>query len=252
MPILYRIINGSVLERVRFDFGVFSSIVVDNGDIEEPRCGQCAPGSYVSVNCTSSSHRECDICPSGKYGSGKYCVDCHAGTFAVSSNSSQCDSCEAGKHSSVVSATSGDTCQECEAGKYARATAQVVCTKCASGKYSIATAATDDSVCQDCPAGSTSAPGSTAESDCTQACPPGTTGEDGAVCTDCPPNFYKSVSGNSECLSCPDYARSDEQSGNLTDCRFDFGWSLLNHGVAKRKRLNLGNLMQVPSRLHMR
>jgi len=204
---------------------------VDNGAINEPICGACAPGSEISVNCTSSAHRECAECPSGKFSdAGMRCVDCPAGTYASATNSSLCDECTVGKASEAVGATSSVTCEDCVKGKYANPTVDgfyVKCASCPSGTYSdsIGVDASSDATCLRCPDGATSAPGSIAEGDCQRTCPAGTTGPDGGDCVVCEANKYKEIRGDYDCLQCPPNSASEEMSRNLTDCKCIGGYT---------------------------
>ena len=116
---------------------------------------------------------------------------------------STCVACGAGYYTTTAGATSNTACLKCAAGKYATTTVNALadCTYCAAGTYSAATGASAAATCGACPVSSSSPISSSALANCT--CNAGYSGPDGAACTPCQANTYKTTTGSAQCTSCP-------------------------------------------------
>lgn len=114
-----------------------------------PSCQLCPQGRYGSGRNTGGISSNCPVCPSGQYQASTgqtSCQNCPAGKAPNSQRSACAGNCKAGSY------LNGGTCQKCPAGQYQDTASATSCKACSKGHY--------------CPEGSTAQ----------QKCPPGTYG----------------------------------------------------------------------------
>lgn len=203
-------------------------------------CETCPAGTYNSVECTTTTARQCTNCPPGTYTDTtdqSVCTDCGADEYADEGaiTCETCTTCEIGHFITANCTNSTDRmCGECDAGYYAAsansficdsctesvnwsldgASACETCTQCNPGHYKSGNCTvTMDTQCSECDAG-TYATGID-EIKCS-TCPTGTWSLDGASsctnCTTCEPGFYETA----ECDGTRDRGCSQCPAGNYT------------------------------------
>jgi len=198
-------------------------------------CSSCAAGTYQIIPCTSTSDRECGLCPScpmdgynqgcGGNSPGKCvpCVACNSAGYYLSGctgtsagTCTMCGTCIAGYYRVGCTWTSAGECRGCEAGGYCAggSAGRVVCpkgsycpstssqpTNCLKGTYSASESATAQSTCLSCNAGYFS--GADGATVCT-ICNTGSMSLAGAgFCTSCIAGMYSESSGAIACVLCP-------------------------------------------------
>ncbi len=223
----------------------------------------CTAGSYISVNGTSSSNRECTQCANGRFSTTtneEACmpwVNCSAGSYVSTSgtltSNRVCTQCTTGKYST---GTNKDTCTpwvDCSAGSYisvnGTSSSNRECTQCTNGRFSTTT---NEEACMpwvNCSAGSYVSTSGTLTSNrvCTQ-CTNGkfSTAANEGTCmhwANCSAGSYISVNGtvtsNRECKSC-DYGKfstiaNARSCSNWTSC--DAGESASVNGSNSSDRI---------------
>ena len=116
---------------------------------------------------------------------------------------------------------------KCVAG-YTAASDGLACEACEAGTYK---AATGVGLCSACPAGTSCASGSDELEDC--KCVAGYSAtSDGAACTACDADTYKSDTGVGQCSACPAGTNSAGGSRALIDCKCSAGYSGSFDGAA--------------------
>ena len=184
----------------------------------------------LKFDVSNNIFREMQIQPLVTPGQAPVCAPCPADFFKATAHNVPCDACARDQQSPVRSNASeactcnrGYTgpdgaehgpCATCRAGTFKNASGPQPCTLCPRGTFMEPTDVARDDItfCQSCEPGTTSAVGSGGgNASCVGECPPGTFGNVHAnlsaniesLCTPCAENSYKSVVGESECVSCP-------------------------------------------------
>ena len=206
----------------------------DFGNASTYTCDVCAAGLYLDddrsecLSCLAYSYSEAQsdditdcVCNASWSEMSVNCTGCVAGKYKPTNGSSECLSCPA---YSYLEAESDDitscvcnadrlgrnsNCTACVAGKYKTSTGSAVCTDCGAGKYSeVVNASTD-------------------------------------TCNECAAGLY-SDDDRSGCLPCPAYSYSEAESGNITSCVCNAGWSGVNSNciacVAGKYKTNPGSI----------
>lgn len=186
-------------------------------------CLQCVPGKYAEQGAAA-----CTDCGAGKYASASgstsisACLTCLEGTYSLV-NQSQCQSCGANAWSPAGSGTiqdctcnagfwpkntgsNGGSCFPCEPGSYKEQRGSQACTLFPAGRYSGFWNATSATASLPCPVNSSSAPGSSAVTQC--ACVAGYAGlitQATDTCGACVPGKFRTAAAlpNEACLNCP-------------------------------------------------
>ena len=174
----------------------------------------------------------CIACVAGKYKNSSgdaLCTSCAVDTYdtVIGAVSNGCQACPVGTRAPLASGsvlecqcgigwglTEQGTCQQCAAGKYKDLVGNSECIQCLEDHYSSGIGATES--CTACPTNSIAQAGSTTLADCT--CDIATSGADGDVCTLCPLNTYKNITGSAECIACPAEASSPVGSTHAWAC----------------------------------
>ena len=191
-------------------------------------CSPCAAGTFADVDGSA----ECVACGEGQFsGEGSAtCETCAPGTFAQGGGASSCAACPAGTFMPEVGARE---CIPCRAGEEPNQDATAclpvdgcapgtvhdverdVCVSCAAGTFSDTH---DAAVCQACPDGTTSQDGAAA---CysVDACPPGTQVNAAGECLPCGAGTFSEEADATSCEACPQgTASSTEGSARCTPC----------------------------------
>ena len=156
-------------------------------------CDACGDGTQQNVDSTG-----CELCPTGKAGTGGTCNQCSAGNYTsndsdafVSTGATKCVACGAGTYDDDSDPSTG--CVTCPAGKHQSETGQIECVDCPAGTIPDPSA----TVCNDCDAGKyQDNPGQTS-------------------CTDCDTGKFSSSEGQP---TCEERTRCDE---NIVRCPYD-------------------------------
>jgi len=162
-------------------------------------CSQCpvhstSPDGTMSVTAC--------ICTAGYYSNDRKneCLLCPQNSYTLVQTGSISDcSCNAGWYGTNVN------CQACASGKYKDSLGSAECTACGHGKF----ATPSRSSCSLCGPGKYVVDASADE------------------CRECTAGFY-SADDRSQCLSCPANSYSEPQSGEITSCFCNAGWTGVN------------------------
>ena len=214
----------------------------------------CRAGKYTT-NVGSAPYlvRECEDCPTGRYGDSdgfcdgraEYsnltdgarhphcsCRECPAGYTSVGDPTSRtlCLQCRAGKYGSESSQHFGN-CKECIAGKFNDETGQVDCKPCEKGKYSTLEGVSTPSDCTECAAGKYSTLEGAATADVCENCPAGKyTDEKGGeseshLCKPCVLGRFRSHANYdpTTCTECERGTFNDDDAIGATACKVCLG-----------------------------
>lgn len=180
------------------------------GALNETTCKACQ--EHANSSAGSSAKFDCK-CNPGYSGSSTVCKKCPIGRYKDFPGNLQCTACAEGKYSEALGAVTADVCRDCPEHSTSHVRSDTVydcickagatgeaggpCVLCEVGKYKSVSGRIE---CTSCPASSTSAAGSTLESDCVVPCNAGYTG---ALCTACVAGTFKNTTGSAECTQCP-------------------------------------------------
>ena len=120
-------------------------------------------------------------------------------------------------------------CQNCVTGKFKDVLGDGPCQNCEAGKFSNSTTQFSVTTCMPCGEYSSSLQGATK---CT--CNPGAEKRMGNItCTECARGFYKTLSNDATCTSCPSNSVTDNKGatdGNACKCQTELGWMRQSEG----------------------
>ena len=192
--------------------GTYSTAI---GSIAAGTCLACASGSYGP----STGLSVCALCSLGTYSTAigsitaGTCLSCASGSYGPFTGLSVCALCITGKYSTAIGSGLSSTCLSCASGSYGPSTGLSVCTLCIAGTYSAILGANASSQCIACTVcdGGSSPSHAITTNPCLQGsvsnsvtcqCFAGYYGNNGLVCTQCPPNTNSSITNTSSLLNC--------------------------------------------------
>lgn len=198
--------------------------------------GQCVECSDTMVNNTNNTRCEtcpinqgknslksCETCPTGQYRnlSDEECITCPGGWVgSVDSSNERCSKCEAGQYQNI------NECKECPKGYSQREGAMNYCEECKAGFVSDVNAMNCTTCtikkpsndirteCSECQAGQEAS--SVAPFVCND-CKVGFYSTEGSNCTLCQIGKFQNVTGQGECISCPNGKNSSGDVG-FSEC----------------------------------
>ncbi len=106
------------------------------------KCTVCAPGSYVSTNCSAYVDANCSACPSSFYSAANNSISCMACTTVLGT------ACAPGNYVVANCTAKSDlVCQPCPAGTYSYMAGLSACIPCDLGTYGPSSGLTACSIC---------------------------------------------------------------------------------------------------------
>ena len=190
------------------------------------RCRRCADGMVSDVGSSLCARPGSKPCGRGEHDSGlaKGCVRCPPGHYKRQAGAGTCLLCPVNSFSATQGAKE---CVQCRHGEVSPP-GSAECVLCPAGTFA------GNGVCTPCPEGSWAEEGS-ARCSCKKGW---TTASKQGVCTKCPRNTFKSVSGKGPCSACPFDFVSPEASEAVIQCEpadmlttFTSGVSMVLKGV---------------------
>tara|TARA_B110001450_G_scaffold129971_1_gene122223 strand:+ start:19967 stop:28030 length:8064 start_codon:yes stop_codon:yes gene_type:complete len=181
------------------------------------RCETCP------INQGKNSFKSCETCPTGQYRnlSDEECITCPGGWVgSVDSSNERCSKCEAGQYQNI------NECKECPKGYSQREGAMNYCEECKAGFVSDVNAMNcttctikkpsndNRTECSECQAGQEAS--SVAPFVCND-CKVGFYSTEGSNCTLCQIGKFQNVTGQGECISCPNGKNSSGDVG-FSEC----------------------------------
>lgn len=215
-------------------------------------CKQCPANSSTNGLRSSTEIAACLCVPgySGKYVSEQQgsCSACDLHTYKPSFGASACTKCPAHATTTDVAQVNITACA-CEVGYTGSMLSEAPgCSACPHDTFKDVRGS---SVCQSCPSHS-STDGSSAVSlrgGC--KCAPGYTGDlsvSGSSCEPCPPNTFKAGFGTANCVPCPNNSTSPAESGEMSACVCDVGYTRVDLGNGSHKcAANKCNIQSISS-----